>query len=376
MKNWISTWGLAHSDIRNFSPNYKDRTMRLSIPNNLAGEALRLRFSNRDGKKLLHISRAAVHIEKIFPVSFKGNAELILQPGEEQYSDPVSVSVSFGIYLIISVTFKGSVSSGNNIFAIVQCSPKGDFVDAPQFQSVHRSWIACYHDMMQPVPALSSVEVFTEKVANAVVCFGDSITQQGKWTEPLANALYRQFPGQISLINKGIGGNRLLHGPIPLIGAMYGQPGKERFNRDVLEEAGIRTVIFAIGTNDIGMVRDTKHKQWVWADMIITTLTELVQTARQQGLRIFGTTILPRGGVPGYLPVQENERLKLNQWLRETSIFDALFDFDVAVRDPAHPEQMAFSFDSGDHLHPGMLGGQQMAHCILETLNKQEGNLL
>lgn len=372
MKNWISTWGLAHADIRQFHPGFKKRTMRLALRNNLRGEAVRVRFSNRDGNKALQIIGAALRTEDTIPLQFAGKTVLRLEPGQEACSDAIPLAVGPGMIITLSAAFAGAVSSGNSIPAIIQCSPRGNFVDAVQFPSAHLGLTECYYGMLQPIPALSAVEVLTEEPAHAVVCFGDSITQQGRWTGPLEEILYRQYPGQIALLNKGIGGNRLLHGPLPLIGRTYGTAGKDRFQRDVLEEPGAKTVILALGTNDIGMARGPADTAWTDATAIAQGLTLLVRNAKTKGLRVFGTTVLPRGGTQSYRDVQEKERIKLNGWLRKTDIFDAVFDFDAALRDPAHPGQLAFAYDSGDHLHPGTMGGSRMAACIVETLEKKQ----
>ena len=44
-----------------------------------------------------------------------------------------------------------------------------------------------------------------------VAAFGDSIMQQGAWVTPFTLRLYERFPGEVSVCNLGIGGNRLLH---------------------------------------------------------------------------------------------------------------------------------------------------------------------
>ncbi len=44
--------------------------------------------------------------------------------------------------------------------------------------------------------------------------------------------------------------------------------------------------------------------------------------------------------------------------------FDAVIDFDAAIRDPANPTRMLPIYDSGDHLHPSDAGCQAMADAI------------
>lgn len=54
---------------------------------------------------------------------------------------------------------------------------------------------------------------------------------------------------------------------------------------------------------------------------------------------------------------------------RESGAFDAIVDFDAALRDPEHPARLIPAFDSGDHLHSGDEGNRAMAEAIdLETL--------
>jgi hypothetical protein len=60
----------------------------------------------------------------------------------------------------------------------------------------------------------------------------------------------------------------------------------------------------------------------------------------------------------------EADRNALNQWIRTSGIFDAVIDFDKAIRDPAHPDRLDPGADSGDHLHPGRAGYKRMGELI------------
>ena len=44
--------------------------------------------------------------------------------------------------------------------------------------------------------------------------------------------------------------------------------------------------------------------------------------------------------------------------------FDAVVDFDMVVRDPAHPARIRQEFDPGDHIHPNDAGNQAMADAF------------
>ena len=60
MAHWVSAWGQAHTDILGMQPAWKGRTCMLSFCSAIAGEAVRLRLSNQEGRRPLVIGRAAV----------------------------------------------------------------------------------------------------------------------------------------------------------------------------------------------------------------------------------------------------------------------------------------------------------------------------
>jgi len=49
---------------------------------------------------------------------------------------------------------------------------------------------------------------------------------------------------------------------------------------------------------------------------------------------------------PVRTPAGEHRRQLLNAWIRSSGAFDAVFDFDRAVRDPQHPDRMLPAYDS------------------------------
>lgn len=365
MARWVSIWGQAHTDLRGVQPNYRDRTCLLTVRSALGGEGLRLRLSDREGRRPLTVAAATVSVNGGEPVRarFDGAEGLQLQPGMEAYSDPLPLAVEPGGLVRIRMAFSGPVYSGNTVRADAHCSVPGDFTAGGPFDTEQAA--GC-----PPVPALAAVEALAADGAGALVCFGDSITQMGMWTEPLAAALGRMRPGAVSVINKGIGGNRLLHGPASPSVSNYGRAGAERFARDVLEEAGAAAVILAIGTNDFGHVADPGHPEWVSAQMLAAAFVDLARQAGERGLTVYGATVPPCMGCAGFGPAQEAERSAFNRWVRQQDggVFDRVIDFDEVLRDPARPDWLEMSWDSGDHLHPGSLGGVRMAEEVLKKL--------
>ncbi len=162
----------------------------------------------------------------------------------------------------------------------------------------------------------------------------------------------------LSVLNEGIGGNRLLND-------LAGPNALARFDRDVLAQSGAKYVILLEGINDIGHTAMPR----VPADVItvqdlILAYTQLVTRAHAHGLKIYGATITPYVGAHYYAPKGEEMREAVNQWIRTSGVFDGVIDFDKAVADPAKANVIAPAYDSGDHLHPNDAGYQKMADSI------------
>jgi lysophospholipase L1-like esterase len=165
----------------------------------------------------------------------------------------------------------------------------------------------------------------------------------------------------LAVVDHGISGNRTLHD-------LIGPNVLARFDRDVLAAPGARFVILLEGINNIGFPGALGLPQEAdTADDIIASYRQLIDRAHEHGLRIYGGTLTPFEGTafPGYFtPEGEAKRQAVNHFIRTSGKFDAVIDFDRAVRDPAHPARMLPAFDSGDHLHPNDAGYQAMANAI------------
>jgi len=89
---------------------------------------------------------------------------------------------------------------------------------------------------------------------------------------------------------------------------------------------------------------------------------------RKGFLKVMGATIMPDEGVPTATARGESIREGVNAWIRTSRAFDAVVDFDQAVRDPVHPSRIRAEFDPGDHIHPNDLGNQVMADVFNLTV--------
>jgi lysophospholipase L1-like esterase len=209
-----------------------------------------------------------------------------------------------------------------------------------------------------------------------VVAFGDSITDgygsthdaTNRYPDELAERLVAAGT-QLGVVNAGINGNKLLADS-----PCYGEQGLVRFQRDVLEQPGVRTAIVLLGLNDIGAGGFPDFgcgaSPVVTAAQVIEAHRALIRAAHVHGVTIIGATLTPMKGAYGYdTPENETARDAVNQWIRISGEYDAVVDLDRALADPADPDALLPAYDFGDHLHPNDAGTKAIAAAInLNTL--------
>src|SRR5262249_50938751 len=247
-------------------------------------------------------------------------------------------------------------------------------------------------------PFLTGVDVAGSPRGAAIVAFGSSTTDgdgstrdaNRRWPDVLAERLQKGAAGDADLgslgvLNEGIIGNRLLSdsrsprqggGPFGAVfegfGAALGPAGLSRFERDVLDQTGVRYVIVALGVNDIlfpgSFIPATES---VSAQSLITGNRQMIARAHKRGIRLIVTSIPPFEGstfnsprISFYTPEKEAVRQEINSWIRNSREFDGVADFDEVVRDPSHPTQLLPQYDSGDHLHVNDAGNVAQGNAI------------
>jgi lysophospholipase L1-like esterase len=183
-----------------------------------------------------------------------------------------------------------------------------------------------------------------------------------RWPNRLAERLSSRKGGiKVAVLNAGISGNRLLHD-------MVGTNASARLDRDVLVQSGARYLIVLVGINDIGFSGTAA------ADIIAGHL-QIIDRAHAMGLKVYGGTLTPfQAFLSGiyYTPDGEAKRQAVNQWIRTSKAYDAVIDFDKAIRDPSNPATIRSAYDSGDNLHPNDAGYQAMADAIDLSLFKDQ----
>jgi lysophospholipase L1-like esterase len=199
------------------------------------------------------------------------------------------------------------------------------------------------------------------------VVLGDSITdgrgstteKNNRWPDILAQRLHTNAPtANVGVVNVGIGGNAIFGG--------LGPAAVKRFDRDVLEQNGVRYLILFEGVNDIGGARG--ERAVTLATNLIAAYTQFAGTAHAKNLRVYGATITPFGGNGYYSSEHEAIRQAVNAWIRTNSFYDGVIDFDAAVRDPVTLTNFQAAFHPGlnanDWLHLNPAGYKAMGEAI------------
>ena len=377
---WVGSWASSQmiADGNNALPaeEMKDATLRQIVHLSLGGAAIRLHLSNAFGKQPLHLTAVHVALPKVNTssaidpatdkaITFNGQTDVVIAAGAESVSDPLPFAVTPLSDLTVSIHYEqapavqtGHPGSRATSFLAPQLP-----ADAPRLPNARR--VAHWYQ-------LSAVDVLAPAGASAVVFLGDSITDgfgtttdnNERWTDVLAARLQADAAHrQIGVLNQGIGGNCLLR-------SCLGPAALARFDRDVLAQTGVKTLVLLEGVNDLGgftMKSDPpagEHAAFV--KQLLDGYQQILDRAHAKGLRVVGATIMPYTDSGYYHPPASNEadRQTINQWIRAAGHFDAVLDFDQLMRDPARPDHLLPACDSGDHLHPSVAGYKVMGEAV------------
>jgi lysophospholipase L1-like esterase len=311
---------------------------------------------------------------------------VVIPVGQEVVSDPVDLSFRAFDHLAVSVFLPGTTGAVTRHAQAKQRSyvtavgagdhsddtsgtAFGQLIAAPLFATVTR-------------PLVTGIDVLAPSSDAVVVALGDSLTdgdqrtagfheigidEDARYPDFLARRLLADPRLGLSVVNEGIGGNRLLQDGF---NQTAGRSIVSRISSDVLARSDVADVILVAGTNDLG-------QGGVTAAQVIAGLREAVRQLHQpigscaHGLFVVIGTLPPSGGAVegGRYPDIGPLRGQVNEAIRTEHLGDGVVDFDQVLRDPAHPDRLLPRYDSGDHLHPSAAGYQRMAQAVdLATL--------
>lgn len=361
---------------QNFGPQpfiqFSNQTLRQIIKVTVGGSHARIVLSNAFGATPITIGAAHLALRAsgdtiqsgtAGTVTFSGRPTITIPANAIAYSDALPLAIPPLADLAIDIYLPGATTSTSPLTlhaAALQTSyisETGNHTGTTKFPTVSttRSWFL-----------LSRVEVDAPDARGVIVAFGDSITDgsastpdaNNRWPDVLARRLLAApTSNRTSVLNAGIGGNRLLSE-----GAFNaGINALARFEADVLSQTGVTDVIVLEGINDIGNARQNPTPT---AEDLIASHRQLIERAHAKGVRMIGATLTPFWGAAYYTEVGEAKRTALNEWIRSGKAYDAVIDFDKATRDPNDPKKLLAAYDSCDHLHPSDAGYKAMGEAI------------
>ncbi|SNT10966.1 Lysophospholipase L1 [Streptosporangium subroseum] len=340
---------------------FADQTVRQVLYMAGGGERLRIHLTNRYGRTPLTIAAATAATEHgQATLTFDGVKNLTIPPGQEATSDPMDLSVASGADLVLSLYLPQETGLATSSHKPMQTAHivSGNHVTSAALSEA------------EPVDArfyVSGVDVLAPDDTAIAVAFGDSwfegvgstIGANNRSVDFLNRRLQRGW-----VVNQGIAGNRLLTDEV-------GEHALARFDRDVLSVPGLTHVLVHFGINDLGLPGMLGEPP-ATAGALIEGFTALAHRAHAADLKILGATIGPFAGAayPGIsTPAGLAARREVNDWIRTTDAFDAVFDVARAVENPAAPDYIHPALDGGDGMHLNDRGAQAMADSVdLETL--------
>jgi lysophospholipase L1-like esterase len=364
---WTGTWAAAASGTALPLPGASIRNV---VHTSVGGTAARVRLSNRLGIRPLRLRSVTLALQEhgYFPrpdampgtmrqVLFDGGPTAVVPAGREIVSDPVRLDVPGDSNLLVTVhtplydgpaTYHRIAKQTNFLAHGVDHSAD---VGGAAYTSTVRSW---YY--------VTGVDVRTARAVGSVVAIGDSLTDgvgttpdsNSRWPDRLADRIADLPPRhRLGVLNAGISGNRILND-------LSGPSALERFDADVLRRSGVRTVIVLEGINDV--MTDSAGEDGIKA--FKKAYRTLAERAHAKGIRVIGATLTPYRGHLAYTPGREALRRQINRFIRKDAPFDAVVDFDAAVRDPKQPDRIRTAFDPGDHLHFNDAGMKALARAV------------
>jgi lysophospholipase L1-like esterase len=340
---------------------FADQTVRQVLHMAGGGERLRVRLTNRYGRTPLTIAAAtAATGHEQAALTFDGAEKLTIPPGEEAAGDPMDLPVAPGADLLLSLYLPEETGLATYSHKPMETAHivGGNHVTSPALPEAEQVDARFY---------VSGVDVLTPDDTAIAVAFGDSwfegvgstISANNRSGDFLNRRLKRGW-----VVNQGIAGNRLLRDEV-------GEHALARFDRDVLSIPGLTHVLVHFGMNDLGLPGMFGEPP-ITSDALIEGFKALATRAHKADLKILAATIGPFAGAvyPGMsTPEGLDARRQVNDWIRTTDTFDAVFDVARAVENPEAHDYIHPALDGGDGMHLNDKGAQAMANAVdLETL--------
>lgn len=368
-QNWVGTWATApQTVVKSFMPYNNcmtNRSVRQVVKVSIGGNVIRLKLSNI-------YSMQPVEIRSIYIAHAKDSSDIDAKTAQYfKFGNSYKAVIPAGKQ-IVSNALKFKLRNLERVAITI------NYTSAPEIPTVHMGSRTTSYIMKGVTNAhsnfakafrenhwynISGIDVYTmSNNMSAIAIIGNSITDgkcstdnaQNRWPDVMSEML--QLKHKITnqgVLNLGIGNNRIT------VPGGFGALAKERFDRDILMQSGVKKVVIFEGVNDIGAARSGSSE--TVARQIIESIQGMVKKAKARKMKVYLGTITPFKGAGYYTHFHEAARLYVNDWIRsQAKNVDGILDFAKLLQDPNDDRRMKREYASNDWLHPNPTGYKAM----------------
>ena len=368
-QNWVGTWATApQTVVKSFMPYNNcmtNRSVRQVVKVSIGGDVIRLKLSNI-------YSMQPVEIRSIYIAHAKDSSDIDAKTAQYfKFGNSYKTVIPAGKQ-IVSDALKFNLRNLERVAITI------NYTSAPEVPTVHMGSRTTSYIMKGVTNAhsnfakafrenhwynISGIDVYTmSNNMSAIAIIGNSITDgkgstdnaQNRWPDVMSEML--QLKHKITnqgVLNLGIGNNRVT------VPGGFGALAKERFDRDILMQNGVKKVIIFEGVNDIGAARNGSSE--TVARQIIESIQGMVKKAKARKMKVYLGTITPFKGAGYYTHFHEAARLYVNDWIRsQAKNVNGILDFAKLLQDPNDDRRMKREYASSDWLHPNPTGYKAM----------------
>ena len=368
-QNWVGTWATApQTVVRSFMPYNNcmtNRSVRQVVKVSIGGDVIRLKLSNIYSMQPVEIRSIYIaHAKDSFSIDAKsaqyfkfGNSYKTIIPAGKQI---VSDALKFKLRNLERVAITINYTSAPEVPTVHMGSRTTSYI-MKGVTNAHSNFEKAFRE--NHWYNISGIDVYTmSNNMSAIAIMGNSITDgkcstdnaQNRWPDVMSEML--QLKHKITnqgVLNLGIGNNRVT------VPGGFGALAKERFDRDILMQSGVKKVIIFEGINDIGAAKSGNSE--TVARQIIESIQGMVRKAKAQKKKVYLGTITPFKGAGYYSHFHEAARLYVNDWIRsQAKKVDGILDFAKLLQDPNDDRRMKREYASNDWLHPNPAGYKAM----------------
>lgn len=358
---WVTMWGNAQSTVLPHPAYYaKDLTLRYPIFVPFDGSKIRITLDNYCCNEEVTINNVCISIgnkngelsKENTIVTFNNNHEVTIDPHGTVISDEIYFNVKSDEYLIVSMYMKDYTNLTSGVDIIGPLS-KGYFAYGNQLDKIKLD--ANTSKSTSWVYFLANVDIYTDNINEAIICYGDSITSQD-WPDYMLLSLRENNIKNISIVRKAVSGTRILRQYECITYQSYGLCGKNRFIHEVGSVCGANKIIIQHGINDI--IHPVGVEKNIFRPMSdLPTIDDLkeglnyyLEEAKNLGLIPYIGTLLPIYGWRTFENVREELKNDFNEYIKS---LDNVIDFENEIGEFIDGSyHFKDNCDSGDHLHP------------------------